>query len=239
MTTPTCCPDRWKAPFIPPRPYLLSRQEIDAFFTAAASAADQLAVAMAGGGVLHADALVRAADRRDPRPADRARGPASTSTSTSSGPRETAAAGCRSRPRSRGSSTPATSNPAPGSPAGRTSSSPAPATRSPRPRSRRCSPGSGTQAGLARPSDGRQPRALRFPASLRLRVHRAVADPGQGRARDAALPVALHGPRVRSTAPTTTFTPRPTSWTPTTTSPGRARNCCPRSGSDETRPGNR
>src|SRR6266849_10075172 len=25
--------DRWKAPFIPPRPYLLSRQEIEAFFT--------------------------------------------------------------------------------------------------------------------------------------------------------------------------------------------------------------
>jgi site-specific recombinase XerD len=29
--------DRWKAPFIPPRPYLLSRQQIDAFFTAAAT----------------------------------------------------------------------------------------------------------------------------------------------------------------------------------------------------------
>ena len=29
--------DRWKAPFIPPRPYLLSRQEIEAFFTAAAT----------------------------------------------------------------------------------------------------------------------------------------------------------------------------------------------------------
>jgi integrase len=43
----------------------------------------------------------------------------------------------------------------------------------------------------------------------------------------------------RPAAPTTTFTPRPTSWMPTTTSPGRARNCCPRSGSDETRPGNR
>jgi site-specific recombinase XerD len=29
--------DRWKAPFISPRPYLLSRQEIEAFFTAAAA----------------------------------------------------------------------------------------------------------------------------------------------------------------------------------------------------------
>jgi integrase len=29
-------PDRWKAPFLPPRPYLLSRQEIEQFFTAAA-----------------------------------------------------------------------------------------------------------------------------------------------------------------------------------------------------------
>jgi integrase len=29
--------DRWKAPFVPPRPYLLSRQEIEAFFTAAAT----------------------------------------------------------------------------------------------------------------------------------------------------------------------------------------------------------
>ena len=29
--------DRWKAPFIPPRPYLLSRQEIEQFFTAAAA----------------------------------------------------------------------------------------------------------------------------------------------------------------------------------------------------------
>jgi integrase len=28
--------DRWKAPFNPPRPYLLSRQEIEQFFTAAA-----------------------------------------------------------------------------------------------------------------------------------------------------------------------------------------------------------
>ena len=31
--------DRWKAPFIPPRPYLLSRQEIEAFFAAAATLA--------------------------------------------------------------------------------------------------------------------------------------------------------------------------------------------------------
>src|SRR6202030_3306572 len=31
----------------------------------------------------------------------------------------------------------------------------------------------------------------------------------------------------------------PTSWTPITTSPGRARTCCPRSDSDETRSGNR
>ena len=29
--------DRWKAPFIPPRPYLLSREEIEAFFAAAAT----------------------------------------------------------------------------------------------------------------------------------------------------------------------------------------------------------
>src|SRR5260370_28039023 len=51
--------------------------------------------------------------------------------------------------------------------------------------------------GRAGPAIGRPAAsALRFPASLRLCVHRAVADPGQRRARDAALPVALHGPRV-------------------------------------------
>jgi hypothetical protein len=38
-------------------------------------AGHQLAVAMAGSRVLHLDALVRAADRRNPRPEDRARGP--------------------------------------------------------------------------------------------------------------------------------------------------------------------
>ena len=33
--------DRWKAPFVPPRPYLLSRHEIELFFTAAATLRSQ------------------------------------------------------------------------------------------------------------------------------------------------------------------------------------------------------
>ena len=55
-----------------PRPYLLSRQEIELFFAAAAALEVPVPVAMAGGRVLHADALVRAQNRRGPRPAGRA-----------------------------------------------------------------------------------------------------------------------------------------------------------------------
>ena len=64
--------DQWKAPFVPAHPYLLTRREIDLFFAAAAHFERTVTVAVAGGRVLPADALVRAADRRDPRPADRA-----------------------------------------------------------------------------------------------------------------------------------------------------------------------
>ena len=68
--------DRWKAPFSPPRPYLLSRQADRSVLHRGGDAGHLVAVAMAGPGILHADALVRAADRRNPRPEDRARGPA-------------------------------------------------------------------------------------------------------------------------------------------------------------------
>ena len=55
--------DRWKAPIVAARPYLLTRCEIELFFGAAAQIQTTVPVAMASGRVLHADALVRASDR--------------------------------------------------------------------------------------------------------------------------------------------------------------------------------
>ncbi len=68
--------DRWKAPFIPPRPYLLSRQQIDAFFTAAATLDTSSPWRWQAPAFFTLMPLVRAANRRNPRPADRARRPA-------------------------------------------------------------------------------------------------------------------------------------------------------------------
>ena len=68
--------DRWKAQVVPAHPYLLSSDEIEAFFAAAATPGRALPVAVASGRVLHADALLRAADRGNPAAATRARAPA-------------------------------------------------------------------------------------------------------------------------------------------------------------------
>ena len=57
--------DRWKAQIVPAHPYLLSGHEIEAFF-AAGNASRRVPLAVAGGRVLHPDALLRAADRRSP-----------------------------------------------------------------------------------------------------------------------------------------------------------------------------
>ena len=59
--------DRWKAPAVRAQPYLLSAQEIDRFFTAAAQLQRTVPVALASSRVLHADALVRDANRGSPR----------------------------------------------------------------------------------------------------------------------------------------------------------------------------
>src|ERR1022692_207718 len=150
---------------------------------------------MAGPGVLHADALVRAANRRNPRPADRARRPAAP----------------RHRHRLvQGKPQPQAAGHAPGHARPRRLRHPIPRPV-PRPgdflRLRHRQPGHrghGREGacpdlgpGRAGPAAGRPAaRALLIPPSLRLCLHRAVAGPGKRRARDAALPVALHGPRV-------------------------------------------
>ena len=95
------------------------------------------------------------------------------------------------------------------------------------------------QAGLPRPAGGRAAPALRFPAPLRLRQHRAVDGPGQGRRRDAALPVALHGSRdLRSHLLLHSHLAR-LHGRLRAHHPGEPGRCCPRSGSNEARPGNR
>src|SRR6266699_849123 len=150
---------------------------------------------MAGPGVLHADALVRAANRRNPRPADRARRPAAT----------------RHRHRLvQGKPQPQAAGHVPGHARPRCLRHPIPRPV-PRPgdflRLRHRQPGHrghGREGvcpdlgpGRAGPAAGRPAaRALLIPPSLRLCVHRAVAGPGKRRERDAALPVALHGPRI-------------------------------------------
>ena len=126
--------DRWKAPFRRPRPYLLSRQEIEAFFTAAATLdtwspwrwqAPAFFTLMHSCGLRTGETRALKTAHVDLQRAD------IDIVSVQGKPQPPAA---RSLPRSRGSSTPATRNRAPGSPAGRISSSPAPATRSPRQR---------------------------------------------------------------------------------------------------------
>src|SRR3984893_10947005 len=150
---------------------------------------------MAGPGVLHADALVRAANRRNPRPAYRARRPAAP----------------RHRHRLvQGKPQPQAAGHVPGHARPRRLRHPIPRPV-PRPgdflRLRHRQPGhrghgrEGVRphVGPARagPAAGRPAaRALLIPPSLRLCVHRAVAGPGKRRERDAALPVALHGPRI-------------------------------------------
>ena len=53
----------WKAPILAPHPYLLAAREIELFLRCRSTTAGSIAVAMAGGRVLHTDAFVRAADR--------------------------------------------------------------------------------------------------------------------------------------------------------------------------------
>src|ERR1700689_4322387 len=150
---------------------------------------------MAGPGLLDADALVRAGNRRTPRPADRARRPAAP----------------RHRHRLvQGKPQPQAAGHAPGHARPRRLRHPIPRPV-PRPggflRLRHRQPGHrghGREGvcpdlgpGRAGPAAGwPAARALLIPPSLRLCVHRAVAGPGKRRERDAALPVAVHGPRI-------------------------------------------
>ena len=68
--------DKWKAPFVPARPYLLSKREVEAFFAAAARLDATSPWRWQARRILHADALVRDQDRRGPRPAGRTCRPA-------------------------------------------------------------------------------------------------------------------------------------------------------------------
>ena len=94
------------------------------------------------------------------------------------------------------------------------------------------------EAGLARPPAGRQPVPYDF------RHHFAYACIErwriQGKDVHAMLPYLSRYMGHASFDSTYYYIhTSPASWTPTTASPGRARTCCPRPGSDETRPGNR
>ena len=187
-------PDRWKAPFIPPRPYLLSRQQIDAFFTAAATLdtsspwrwqAPAFFTLMHSCGLRTGETRALQTGHVDLQRHDidivwskgnRSRRLPVTSQVT----RVLAACDTQSRARFPGRATFFVSG---------TGSQVTEATAA------KVFARIWDQAGLARPH-GLAARALLIPPSLRLCVHRAVAGPGERRERDAALPVALHGPRI-------------------------------------------
>ena len=138
--------DRWKAPCSPPRPYLLSRQEIDAFFTATArldTSSPWRWQAAAFFTLMHSCGL-RTGEVRALKTGHVDLHSQDIDIVWSKGNRSRR---LPVTPRSPMSSPSATPSPVPGSPAGRTSSSPAPATRSPGQRSRTYSPGSGTKPG--------------------------------------------------------------------------------------------
>ena len=155
--------DRWKAPFVPAAPLPAERAGDRAVLHSGSGTQVPVPVAMAGGRVLHADALVRAAE-----PGRSA--PCSPSTSTcdeghidvvwSKGNRSRrlpltgqvigVLAACDRTSRAHFAV------------AQRRSSSPPPATRSPRRRSEQVFDRIWDQAGLARPTGGRQPRPYDF-----------------------------------------------------------------------------
>ena len=154
--------DRWKAPFVPAHPYLLSTEEIERFFTAAAHlqvASPWRWQAAAFFTLMHSCGIrtgeARALTHRPGRPAW-------PGIWTSSGPRATAAAACPSPTRSSTCWPSATGHHVASSPRGTRSSSPAPATQSPPQRSGSCSTGSGTMPGCPGPYSGQQPRPYDF-----------------------------------------------------------------------------
>ena len=93
--TPTCCPTGGRPRSCPPIP-TCSPPRDRCVLRRGGEARDEVAMAVAGGGVLHADALVRDADRRGPRSAGRACRPAGPAHRRDVVQGQTAAAGCRS-----------------------------------------------------------------------------------------------------------------------------------------------
>ena len=220
-------------------PYLLTSEEIDRFFTAAAhlqasSPWRWQAVAfftlMHSCGLRTGEARALRTEQVDLR---------SAGASRSSGPRATAAAACpltrevidvlaacdrASRARFPSRETFFVSA--------------QPGTRSPPRLSGWCSTGSGTRPGCPGRRAG-PATPIRLPASLRLRQHRTVGGPRRGGDRAAALPVALHGSRgvrvhllLRAHLARLHARLRRHRRLP-------ARRCCRRWGSNETRPGHR
>jgi integrase len=230
--------DRWKAPLVPAHPYLLSRAEIEAFFAAAArlnAHSPWRWQAVAFFTLMHSCGL-RTGETRLLRPEhvhlpDRhldvvsskgnrsrrlpltARSPRSWPVATGNRPHGSARHGARS-------------------------SSPRPATRSrPRPSGR-----SSTASGTRRACRARREVNSRDRTTFAITSPTPTSNDGQRRAamspRCCPTSPATWGTRASSRA-TTTSTPRRSSWTPTPTSRPAASRYCPRSGSNEARPGNR